>query len=136
MKKVFYLVLAAAALVLTVSCSSNSSSPGKAAKQYMEYMADGNYDKFIDGVYFVEGSSKEDIEAGKAMLKAMLIEKGKKSIDEKGGLKSVEIVSEEIASDGKTANVELKMTYGNDEVLEEDQDMILVDGKWLMDMNK
>ena len=129
-----YLVLAIASTGVLASCSS--SSPGKAAKQYMEYLAEGEYDKLVDGLYFGEDASKEDIEKSKAMMKAILMDKGRKSLEEKGGLKDIEVVSEEISPDGKSATVTLKQTFGNGETEEDDTDLVLVNGKWMMEMKK
>ena len=135
MKKILSLALAVAAVALIASCSSSSSSPGKAAKQYSEYAANGQYDKYLDGFYSSEDTPKAEYEEQRAMLKAMLTEKVTPMIEEKGGIKSIEVVSEEISPDGKTATVGLKTTYGNGDVQEEDTDMILVGGKWMMDMD-
>ena len=136
MKKMLYLILAVMTIGGMVSCSSSSSSPGAAAKKYAEYLGSGEYDKFIDGIYFGENTSKEEIEQGKTMLKALLADKGANALEEKGGLKSVEVASEEISEDGKSATVVLKQTYGDGSVEEDDSNMVLVNGKWLMEMDK
>jgi hypothetical protein len=132
MKKMNYLVLALLMLGLTISCT-NQSSPGKAAKRYMEYAAKGDFEKFVDGFYFGEEVSKEEIKEGKAMMVSLVGEKVKPAFDKKGGLKSVEVVSETLSDDGKSAEAVLKLTYGNGETDEDTIDMILVDGKWLME---
>ena len=59
-----------------------------------------------------------------------------KTIEKKGGLKEVEIVSEEMAEDGNSAIVTYKQHYGDGSVKEDTQKMIKVDGKWLMDIGK
>ncbi|WP_246368578.1 DUF4878 domain-containing protein [Phocaeicola faecicola] len=66
----------------------------------------------------------------------MIKEKGAKTLDEKGGLKEIEIVSEEIAEDGNSAVVTFKQHYGDGSVKEDTQKMAKVDGKWLMDIGK
>ena len=99
-------------------------------------MAKGDYDKFVDGIYYGEDATKEDISESNTMLKAMLTEKGQESIKEKGGVKSIEIVSEEISDDGKSAEVVLKQTYGNGDTEDTDFDMVLVKGKWMIEMDK
>lgn len=135
MKNLNYLALVLLMLGLTVSCATKSS-PGAAAKQYMEYMADGNVDKFIDGIAFDEDVTKEEIEQGKTMMKSLIEEKAVPALEEKGGLKSVEVISEEISEDGKTATVTLKQTYGNGEFDEDETNMVLVDGRWKIEMGK
>ena len=43
----------------------------------------------------------------------MLREKGTKTMEKKQGLKSYEVLSEEISEDGKSATVKMKMVYGD-----------------------
>jgi hypothetical protein len=134
MKSIFTFILAIAAVgVVATSCSSGAATPGAAAKTYTQYMADGQYEKLVDNIYFEDASQAEQ---SKAMLVGMMKDKGAKSLEEKGGLKSFEVVSEEIAEDGKTAKVTMKHVYGNGETEEDSMDLILVDGKWLMSMDK
>ena len=59
-----------------------------------------------------------------------------KELEKKGGLKSFEVLSEEIAEDGNSAVVKFKQVYGNGEESEDEQKMVKVDGKWLMDIGK
>lgn len=131
MKKVLYFGLFVMALLLTVACSP--SSPSAAAKKYSEYLKSGNYDKFVEGIAFKD---TETAETSKVALIAMLEEKASKEFDKKGGIKDIEIISEEISEDGKTAKVVLKQTYGNGDSEEGNYDMVKQDGKWKMDMNK
>ncbi len=70
------------------------------------------------------------------MLLSLFEEKGAETLEEKGGVKSIEVLSEEISDDGKTATVELRQTYGNGETSEDSMDLILSGGKWLMEMDK
>lgn len=63
-------------------------------------------------------------------------EKAGKELEKKGGLKSFEVLSEEIAEDGNSAVVKFKQVYGNGEESEDEQKMVKVDGKWLMDIGK
>lgn len=136
MKKILYFVLAVASAALVASCGGGASAPGEAAKQYAGYMADGNYDKFIDGIYVAPDAPAAEVEQSKAMLKAMLTEKGAKTLEEKGGMSSVEVLSEEMAEDGRSAVVTLLYTYGNGETSEEKMDMILDGSRWKMELKK
>jgi len=63
-------------------------------------------------------------------------EKAGKELEKKGGLKSFEVLSEEIAEDGNSAVVKFKQVFGNGEESEDEQKMVKVDGKWLMDIGK
>lgn len=130
MKKVLYFGLFVMALVLATACTPDS--PGAAAKKYSEYLKSGDYDKFVDGISFKEQETADH----KAALVSMLKEKASKEFDKKGGIKDIEIISEEISEDGATAKVVLKQTYGNGESDEGNYDMVKENGKWKMDMNK
>lgn len=133
MKKIFYLSLV---LLCIVFASCSSKSPGAVAKKYMEYVKTGDYEKFADGIVYKEGATTEQKEQGKTMIVALLKEKAAKEIEKKGGIKEIEMVSETIAEDGKTADVILKTTYGDGESQESDCRMVLQDNVWKMDIRK
>lgn len=130
MKNVLYFGLFVMALMLMTSCTP--STPGAAAKKYSEYLKSGDYDKFVDGIAYKEEQTADQ----KVILEAMLKEKASEEFAKKGGIKDIEIISEEISEDGNTAKVVLKQTYGNGESDEGNYDMVKKDGKWKMDMNK
>lgn len=133
-KNVCYLFsLITMCLFLFSACSSNS--PGEAAKKYANHLKNGDFEKWVDGVAFGADASETNVKAGKAMLLAMM-ESGKEKLNEKGGIKDIETVSETISEDGKTAKVVLKMTYGDGSSEENKMDMIQENGTWKMDMKK
>lgn len=98
-------------------------------------MQKGDYEKFAEGIDLsnTEPDQQQTVREGYASL---LKEKGAKDMEKKGGIKSVEILSEDIASDGKTAVVKFKVVYGNDLEQTDEQKMVKTDGKWLMDVGK
>lgn len=120
-------------MLAMVSCTP--STPGTALKNYMSALSDKDYEKFIDGCNISEADSEKAKEIREGLI-AMIQEKGSKTIEKKGGLKEVEIVSEEMAEDGNSAIVTYKQHYGDGSVKEDTQKMIKVDGKWLMDIGK
>ena len=66
----------------------------------------------------------------KAMMES-IADKAFKAADEKGGLKSWTIKSEEIAEDGQTAVVKADLIYGNDETaVESTYNLVLDNGEW------
>lgn len=134
MKKLLYLALAAMTVVLLVSSCSSRPSPGDAAKQYMEYAAAEEYDLFLDGTYFGADMPAEEVAQTKAFWKTVM--SNGSVADQKSGVASIEILSEEVAEDGQTAAVVFKRTYGNGETEEESLAMVLVDGTWMMDANQ
>lgn len=137
MKKIFTFVLAIAAIGMALgACSIKASSPGDAAKQYADYIIDGRYDKFVDAFHFPADTPSAKVKEQKAGFKALLEEKAAESMEEKGGLTSTEVLSETIAEDGQSAYVKMRYTYGNGETSDEGMDLVLVKGRWLVDMNK
>ena len=73
----------------------------------------------------------------KEQLVALLREKGTKAMEKKQGLKSYEVLSEEISEDGNSATVKMKMVYGDGS--EDTQDLKLFkndDGDWRLTMGK
>lgn len=122
-------------LFLASSCSSYDT-PSKAMEQYLKTLKAGDYEKFVEGLYFKEGLSEEQIQQGKEQFVALLSDKFVKENEKRGGLKDAQVLSEEIAEDGNTAVVTYKLVYGDGEEKEDRQAMIKKDGKWLMDMKK
>ncbi len=137
MKRILSFVLALAAFgVAASSCSDSPSTPGAAAKQYTRWMADGEYDKFLDAIYFSPETTPEKVAQSKEMLRGLLDEKAAASLAEKGGLTSIEVLSEEISEDGTTAEVELLYVYGDGDTSEESMNLRLDGGRWLIEMSK
>lgn len=133
MKKLFYLFVMAIAMFVMISCSGGG--PGDALKDYFVAMQKGEYEKFAEGIDLsnTESDQQQAVREGYASL---LKEKFAKDLEKKGGIKSVEILSEDIASDGKTAVVKFKVVYGNGVEQSDEQKMVKTDGKWLMDVGK
>ena len=133
MKQLIRLGLMLVAVLAMVSCTP--STPGAALKNYMSAISDKDYEKFIDVCNISEADSDKAKEIREGLI-AMIQEKGSKTIEKKGGLKEIEIVSEEMTEDGNSAIVTYKQHYGDGSVKEDTQKMIKVDGKWLMDIGK
>lgn len=135
MKKFVYFSVMAVAMLLVLSCSSSGSTPAGALKDYVSAIQNGDYEKFVEGVDLSKIAPEKQAETREGFT-AMLKEKGSKELEQKGGLKSLEILSEEIAEDGNSAVVKFKQVFGNGEEEESEQKMVKVDGKWLMDIGK
>ncbi len=130
MKKFITLFSLICAFVCAVSCSS-SSTPSSVAEQQMKAMKSGDFDKLADLFYF----EPDEAEEGKQMISGLTSKLGPQ-IEEKGGIKSYEIISEEISEDGESATVVVSITYGNGSVDEEDIDTVMHDGKWYLHFSK
>lgn len=133
MKKLMYLGMMLVVALAMASCSSGG--PGSALKDYVTAMKDGDYEKFVNGIDFSK-TDPDKVEEARQGYVALLQEKGGKELEKKGGLKSIEVISEKIAEDGNSAVVTFKQVYGNGEESEDEQKMVKVDGKWLMDIGK
>lgn len=133
-KLVYYSLMAIAAVLFMVSCSS-TSTPSGAMKKYLSAVKSGDYEEFVEGINFskVDPQKLDETREG---FTAMMKEKGAEDLEKKGGLKDFEILSEEINEDGNSAVVAYKQIYGNGEEEESKQKMVKVDGKWLMDIGK
>ena len=135
MKKMIYFSLFVLTLGIFAACSS-SEKPGETAKKYAQYVADDKYDKFVDATAFDESATPEQIKEQKDMLLGLLQEKGQKGIEDKGGLKNIDIVSEVISADGNNAKVSLLQTYGNGDTEKASYDMVKRNGTWKMEIKK
>ncbi len=129
MKRMMYGLLALVAIIV-MACSSNT--PGGAALKYYNDVKNGNYEAYVEGIAFKEEITAEDKEQFVTLMK----EKADKEYKKKEGISKVEMLSEEMAEDGQTATVTMKITYGNGETEESDVAMVLKDGAWKMDMKK
>lgn len=123
--------IAMMAMGFAVSCGTNADSPGKTAKEFSELFADGKTDKAMKMINGYDEASKEE----KQKL-SMILTQAQSELDKKDGVKSVEILKEEINEAGDNAEVTLNTTYGNGEVEETTQKLVKVDGNWKIAMEK
>lgn len=128
------MLFSAMALFMT-SCSS-SSSPGDAYKGYMELMNKGDYKAFAQGFAVDETQTPEEQEQATQMIEGLIGDKTKKMMEEKQGLKDVQVLEETIGEDGKTATLKVKYVYGDGTEEEGTQEMVKQDGKWKMKFEK
>ena len=133
MKKVFYFTMMVMAVFVMAACSSSPSTPGDALKKYSGYLQSGD---FLETLTFHNSQDAAKVKEQKEALVSMLKEKVSKEYEKKGGIKDIEILSEQVAEDGNTAVVKTKYTYGNGETEEGEQQMVKKDGKWLMSIGK
>lgn len=122
-------------MLLLAACSGSNATPSSAFENYSSGMVSGNYDKLVEGIY-ISDDNKEKADAIRDQYKEMLETKGKASLEQKGGLKEIVVISEEISEDGTTAVVNFKQVFGNGTEEEDDQKMVKVGDEWLMDVGK
>lgn len=135
MKKFICLSSVFALMLLFAACSGSNSTPSAAFESYSSGMVNGNYDKLVEGIY-ISDDNKEKADAIRDQYKEMLETKGKASLEQKGGLKEIVVISEEISEDGTTAVVNFKQVFGDGTEEEDDQKMVKVGDEWLMDVGK
>ena len=127
---------AMAAMLMFSACGGGGNTPTKVAEQAAKCMQDKDYEGFVDLMY-VENEEGKDLESEKKMVAGMLQAKAESSLNEKQGIQSYEVTSEEISEDGETAKVGMKLVYANGE--EDDETMKLrkdADGNWKLDIGK
>lgn len=135
MKKV--LIFAITALVVCsfafVSCgqsgdstettkSSKKSSPSATLEKVLKELKNKDYKAALMYTVGTENYTEEEVN-GLSELMQMVYEAN-------GGLKDYEILGETISEDGQAASVALKYTFGNGEVQEDTEQMVLTENGW------
>ena len=125
MKKIFV----AAVLVVAVLFGCSGGKPSDVVKSFYKNIEAG---KVNDAYEFLAKDTRELMSqlAGGPSALAEQTEKMK----QKGGIKQIDVVKEEITGD--TAMVVLKLTCGNGKVEETKDKLVKEDGKWKMAVNK
>ena len=134
MKKLFSIFAVAVAMFM-VSCASAPATPSDAAVECYQSVAKGDYEAIANAIHY-DTTDPEEIAEGKAMITSFYKEKAAPEIESKGGIKSVEALSETVSEDGNTANVQLKIVYGDGSEKTEDVKMVKVDEKWMLSFDK
>lgn len=117
------------------ACGGGSNTPTGVAEKAMKCLQKGDYEGYVDLLY-VKAKEGKDVAEEKKQFTALVQEKGGKSIEQKGGIKSYETVSEEIDESGEKAVVKMKVVYGNSEDEEAFKLRKDEDGKWKIDLSK
>ncbi len=112
-------MLFAAGVFVLASCAGNS--PSSVAKSALMNVSEQKYEAFVDQLYMDDAKEKTPEEQAKEKEKvvALLKLKASENIEKQEGIKNIEVLSEEIAEDGKTAVVKMKVTYGNGKTKDE-----------------
>lgn len=134
MKKLFISMFVAVVALTLWSCGP-ANTPSAVAEEACKCMQNEDYEGYADLMDLKKSEDGKGVE--KEQLAALLREKGTKTMEKKQGIKSYEVLSEEISEDGKSANVKMKIVYGNGD--EDTQKMKLVkndDGDWKLTMGK
>ena len=125
MKRVFYHILVVMAVAL-VGCGAGRT-PRSAAKYFYQSIAAGEYSEALTMPILSEDADPEIYYA--------IMEKVSRSIAQKGGVESIEIVEERMADDEQSAVVRTLITYVNGEQQQELCDLVRVDERWRVDVS-
>lgn len=132
MKQILHtIIIAVLALVIFAGCSA-TSSPRKVARHFYNAIAESDYERALSLTTLDEEADPEIYYA--------IMQKVNASIAEKGGLDKLEFLSEEYApaeegEEPTQATVAINVVYADGSTQEEYCDVVLTDGKWLVDAN-
>lgn len=117
-----------------------SNTPSQAAKESAELIKSGNYDEFVEHLYFEPAEASADsvavatpaheVAKNKEHARQAMKTTAHKHIQEQGGIKNVVVKSETVAPDGKTADVVMTVQYNNDLSEDVSSAMILDQNVW------
>ena len=98
---------------LFILSACNSNTPGGVAEQAVECIQKKDYAGYIDLMYYDDDKVPSAEE--KKQFEDMLKSKAEATYEKKEGIKSYEVVTEEISEDGKEALVRMKLVFNNGE---------------------
>lgn len=130
MKKLVYVLACAVAVTAFVSCGNNTKSPSADLKNATEKFKDGNYDGFVEIISYDKNMPSEAVKQQKAADAAVLRKNVQAKAQAKGGLKNVNVKSENVANDGKTAQVVMTNEYNNGDKEDLVYNMVLENDVW------
>lgn len=113
--------------LMAFGCSL-SSSPGDVAKEFYTLLGEG---KVNDAFELLSTDTQVFL---KKMGGVAILSDKTKSISGKGGVKSIEVKSEEVMGD--TAEVSTEVTYGNGATDTHKDNLVKEDGKWRLTFSK
>lgn len=128
MKHALHITLIAAMSLLMATACSVTSSPRSTAKHFYKSIEKGDFDKAL-------AYSTLEAEADAEIYHAIM-QKVNSSIQEKGGIKKIEILREEgDAEDLEHTTVVALITFKDGSSQEEYCDLVQQDGKWAVDVD-
>lgn len=128
MKQRLHITLIIAASLFFATACSITSSPRSTAKHFYKSIEKGDFDKAL---------SLTTLEAeADAEIYHAIMQKVNSSIQEKGGIKEIEILREEgDQEDLEHTTIVAQITFNDGSTQEEYCDLVQSDGKWAVDVN-
>ena len=133
MKKLLFALVCFVASLTFASCGA--PTPADEAAKWLELIKAKDYKGFVETIKFKDEDPAK-VEKQKEFYCSMFEQKADKTFDKKGGIDSYNLVSKEISEDGSKAKVKFELTYGDGSKDDASFDMVLVDGKWMNEVNK
>ncbi len=127
MKKILVMFTMCLMMAMMTSCGGHENSPKGVAKAGVECLADKDYKGYMD---------LTDAKEEQKQMMTQLLEKVGKEGEQKGGMKSYEVIDEQIDEEKGTATVKVKVVYGNGEEKTNEMKCVKKDGKWLLSSDK
>lgn len=122
--------------MLAVSCSLIKATPSDVAVDIYELIGEGKYDVAVEKFY-IDETDPAKAEKLRSYIISILSEKIAPQIAEKGGLAKVEAINEVLSEDGKSAKVDVKLTYNDGSEDTNNVDMVYTEsGEWKASVNK
>ena len=139
MKKILSVTVLVMALAMLVACGGGNT-PSSVVEKSMKCLQDKDYEGYVDLLY-IDVKEGEDPEVQRNAVASMIASKADQTLAKKQGIKSYEILSEEVtpAEENKpeTAVVTVKIEYGDASTKEETVKLKKDDaGDWKIDMGK
>lgn len=135
MRKIIDFIAIAAVALVMAACGSDNSPKG-VAEEAVKCIQDNDYEGYVDLIYMEEKEGVDMAEQKKAVV-GMIQSKAASTLGKKGGISSYEVLSETVAEDGNTANVEMKIVYGNGDEKNEKMKLRKNEaGDWRIDAGK
>ena len=139
MKKILSVTVLVMALAMLVACGGGST-PSSVVEKSMKCLQDKDYEGYVDLLY-IDVKEGEDPEVQRNAVASMIASKADQTLAKKQGIKSYEILSEEVtpAEENKpeTAVVKVKIEYGDSSTKEETVKLKKDNaGDWKIDMGK
>lgn len=139
MKKILSVTVLVMALAMLVACGGGNT-PSSVVEKSMKCLQDKDYEGYVDLLY-IDVKEGEDPEVQRNAVASMIASKADQTLAKKQGIKSYEILSEEVtpAEENKpeTAVVKVKIEYGDSSTKEETVKLKKDNaGDWKIDMGK
>lgn len=115
-------------LSLGLTACFGGGAPMDVVRDFYAAIADGNAEKATKYMALKQVSANEmQMVKGKV---AMMVAEGKSTVDANDGLDKIEMLQENLAEDGNSAQVKVQVTFKNGKTKNEGFKLIKEDGDW------